>query len=559
LSQTQLLFKEGGDEEMKLKIIYGIMFMIIGLPLIAFSAPVITVPADVTLECDFGTDPSITGTATATISDPDCTGTEIAISNYDVTVPGSCLDEFTITRTWTASACGESSSGDQIITVSDTTVPEITLPADVTVAYDTSTNPSITGTVTAIDNCDLDPTINYSDVTENCVITRTWTATDDCSNSSSGEQIITLVDISAPLIVAPANVTVACDTSTDPSITGTATATDDDDPDLTIEYIDIQVNDVITRTWTATDDCGNEASADQIITLSCPEPTGTIIVEKQTDPVGAPDSFTFSGDASGTIADSKQIVVPNLPPGTYTSQESVPSNWNLTSIQCDDDNSSGDVTSATATFQLEEGETVKCTFVNELQPVGTSPCDNVLDDFNRKDGRIGPDWRGARRKLNYRIKHEEVQVRFGGPIYWREGAFGPTQEACVTLTQVCKVGWQSILLKVQSNRRGNPKWWRNAIAVFYDAFERKVGVETFIRKQGWTLLDSFNAEMQDGDQLGARALGNGAVEVYVNGVLIGTADAGPFFVDKDGFIGLWSTCFSPGAVFDDFGSSSNTQ
>jgi len=528
------------------------MFLLIGLPLTAFSAPEITVPADVTLECDSSTDPSNTGTATA--SDPICS--EPVISFNDASVPGFCPAEFTVTRTWTATnSCG-SASMDQTITVVDTTVPPITLPADVTVACDTSTDPSEIGTATAVDNCGSDPTIDYSDVTENGVITRTWTATDDCGNSSSGDQTITAEDTTAPLITVPADVTLECGSSTDPSNTGTATATDDDDLDLSIDYSDNQIDDVITRTWTATDDCGNEDIGIQTITLLC-QGTGTIIVGKQTNPVGEPDSFTFSGDASGTIADSGQIVVPNLQPGTYISQESVPSNWNLTSIQCDDDNSSGDVTSATATFQLEEGETVKCTFVNELQPVGTSPCDIVLDDFNRNDGGIGPNWCGAKRKRNYRIRDEEVQVRIGGPIYWNAGAFGPTQDACITLTQVCKAGWQSMLLKVQSNRRGNPKWWRGAIAVFYDAFESKVGVETFIRKQGWTLLDFFNVEMQDGDQLGARALDDGTVEVYVNGYLVGTTDAGPFFVGKGGFIGLWSICCSPYAIFDDFGSSNN--
>jgi hypothetical protein len=94
----------------------------------------------------------------------------------------------------------------------------------------------------------------------------------------------------------------------------------------------------------------------------------TIIVEKQTDPDGAPDSFTFSGDATGTISDGQQIVVSGLQPGTYTSQETVPAGWDLTSIVCDDDNSSGDLNTQTATFVLEAGETVKCTFTNVQVP-----------------------------------------------------------------------------------------------------------------------------------------------------------------------------------------------
>jgi len=92
---------------------------------------------------------------------------------------------------------------------------------------------------------------------------------------------------------------------------------------------------------------------------------GTIIVEKQTDPDGAPDSFTFSGGAAGTISDGQQIVVSGLQPGTYTSTEIEPAGWDLTSIVCDDNNSSGDVNTRTATFRLEAGETVKCTFYNE--------------------------------------------------------------------------------------------------------------------------------------------------------------------------------------------------
>ncbi|MDY6876711.1 MAG: GEVED domain-containing protein [Chloroflexota bacterium] len=95
---------------------------------------------------------------------------------------------------------------------------------------------------------------------------------------------------------------------------------------------------------------------------------GTIIVEKQTDPDGAPDDFAFTGDAEGAISDGEQIVVEGLQPGTYTSQETVPSGWDLAAIVCDDDNSSGDLNTQTATFQLEAGETVICTFVNVQQP-----------------------------------------------------------------------------------------------------------------------------------------------------------------------------------------------
>ena len=54
----------------------------------------------------------------------------------------------------------------------------------------------------------------------------------------------------------------------------------------------------------------------------------------------------------------------NLKPGTYSATETLPTGWGLTSIVCDDGNSSGSLTYRKATFRLEAGETVKCTFTN---------------------------------------------------------------------------------------------------------------------------------------------------------------------------------------------------
>lgn len=92
--------------------------------------------------------------------------------------------------------------------------------------------------------------------------------------------------------------------------------------------------------------------------------SGSIIVEKQTIPDAAADSFTFSGTAAGTIGDGEQITVADIPMGTYSSTETVPAGWELTDITCDDANSSGNVTTGEATFNLDPGETVKCTFTN---------------------------------------------------------------------------------------------------------------------------------------------------------------------------------------------------
>ena len=44
----------------------------------------------------------------------------------------------------------------------------------------------------------------------------------------------------------------------------------------------------------------------------------------------------------------------------------MPAGWTLTDIVCDDANSEGDLPNFEADFQLEAGETVKCTFYNLL-------------------------------------------------------------------------------------------------------------------------------------------------------------------------------------------------
>jgi len=103
---------------------------------------------------------------------------------------------------------------------------------------------------------------------------------------------------------------------------------------------------------------------DVVCTITNSVNKGTIIVEKQTNPDGDQTVFPFTGDAAGSISDGQQIVVADLTPGTYTSTENVPGGWVLNNISCDDTNSFGDLGTKTATFNLDPGETVKCTFTN---------------------------------------------------------------------------------------------------------------------------------------------------------------------------------------------------
>lgn len=91
---------------------------------------------------------------------------------------------------------------------------------------------------------------------------------------------------------------------------------------------------------------------------------GTIVIEKQTRPDGRTETFTFSGDVPGTISDGEQIVSQPLAAGAYSVTESVPSGWELTSVSCNDGDSTGNPDTATASINLGETEAVICTFTN---------------------------------------------------------------------------------------------------------------------------------------------------------------------------------------------------
>ena len=144
------------------------------------------------------------------------------------TSTGGCFRECGVTLTVTDDE-GSSDSAMSSVTISDTTPPAITPPANVTVECDASTDPSNTGTASAIDTCN-ETEISHSDSVTgdscNKVITRTWTATDSCGNSNSAVQSITVVDTTPPDIAcnAPATITPA-----DVPVSFTATSADNCD------------------------------------------------------------------------------------------------------------------------------------------------------------------------------------------------------------------------------------------------------------------------------------------------------------------------------------------
>ncbi len=266
--------------------------------------------------------------ATAT----DACGSAFTLTSNDITTPGACAGTYSVTRTWTATdACGNTSTASQTINVQDITAPVIDpLPAVSTISCPLT---PVFAVATATDNCGSAFTLTYNDITTPgaCAgtysVTRTWTATDACGNSSTASQTINVQDISAPVINAlPAVSTINCPAT--PAF-ALATATDACGSAFTLTSNDITTPGAcagsysVTRTWTATDACGNSSTASQTInvqdisapvinalpavsTINCPA-TPVFAVATATDACGSAftltsNDITTNGACAGTYS-----------------------------------------------------------------------------------------------------------------------------------------------------------------------------------------------------------------------------------------------------------------
>ncbi|HEU0008243.1 MAG TPA: hypothetical protein VFT34_00345, partial [Verrucomicrobiae bacterium] len=174
------------------------------------TAPTITCAAVISpIQC-----PAMPAFPPPTVSD-NCDPAPV-VTFADVTTPGACPQEYSVTRTWTVTdKCGNVASCSRTVVVRDTTAPSISaLPGPTTI--ECPATPSF-ATPTATDACDPSPTLTFADVTtagscpQNHDVTRTWTAINHCGNSSTASQVIHVVDTTAPVIsTVPGPTTIQC-------------------------------------------------------------------------------------------------------------------------------------------------------------------------------------------------------------------------------------------------------------------------------------------------------------------------------------------------------------
>jgi len=258
----------------------------------------ITCPPDVTVECSEGTDPSVTGSASAIGSCP-----PFNITYTDETIPGNCAGEYVVVRTWTATdASGTTDTCEQVITVFDESPPRMTCPEDLTLECLEKVPAPSPDDVQASDACGGVTVTHMGDETlgESCSIEirRTYRATDECGNFVECVQHIYVEDTTAPVITCPQRMQVACIGEVPEPSPETVEAEDNCDGPVTVIHVGDEVEGetcpkTITRTYRATDQCGNSSECEQIIRVtdekapditSCPETISVQCVEDIPDP-----------------------------------------------------------------------------------------------------------------------------------------------------------------------------------------------------------------------------------------------------------------------------------
>ena len=284
-------------------------------------------PASVTVACAAEVPAAQSLTAT------DNCGDVITAQGVDSVTAGACANSYVITRTWTfADACGNSSSVSQTINVNDTVAPTAPeAPASVTVACAAEVPAS--QSLTATDNCgdvitaEGVDTIAEGQCANSYVITRTWTFTDACGNSSSVSQTINVNDTVAPTFneEVPANITLSCDAVTSAP---TLTATDNcSTADVTFNETQQEGNCAgayeLTRTWTATDACGNTTVATQVITVidfTSPtfDSTPEAVLNVSCENVPAAVTLTATDNCSEVLVTFDEQIVAGSCAGNYT-------------------------------------------------------------------------------------------------------------------------------------------------------------------------------------------------------------------------------------------------
>ncbi len=225
-----------------------------------------------------------------TVIDPCCP--TYSFTNFDST-NGSCPQN--ISRVFVLTDCrGLTAVCTQVVSVVDTTPPTLTCATNKTVECGSSWS---FDEPTVSDNCCTNQPVVLNTVTNtgNCpqVITRTWLARDCCGNTNTCSQTVFVVDTTPPTIYCPTNRTVECGSTWS---FDTPVAYDTCCSNVSVTIYKTVTNSatcpqIITRTWAATDCCGNSNLCSQMITVADTMPPSITCAPDRTVQCGQPWDF----------------------------------------------------------------------------------------------------------------------------------------------------------------------------------------------------------------------------------------------------------------------------
>ncbi len=299
------------------------------------------------------------------------TSDNCSVANVTNNAP-AILPVGTTTITWIVTdASGNIATTNQKVTVTDTTNPTILAPTNVTVNANNGCvafNVNL-GTPTTADNCTVASITNNAPTTFALgTTTVTWTVTDASGNTATAAQIVTVLDITNPIIIAPAALTVNANTgcSATEVVLGTPVATDN----CTIASVTNNAPSVFllgttTVTWTATDASGNTATSIQVVTVK------ETVLPTITAPSNIVVSVT-SGCTATEVALGSPIASDNCSVGSVTNN--APSTFPLgtTTVIWTVTDGSGNTATANQTVRV----------IDEIKPTITSPSDLTISTNN---------------------------------------------------------------------------------------------------------------------------------------------------------------------------------
>ncbi|WP_163421727.1 Calx-beta domain-containing protein [Flagellimonas sp. CMM7] len=264
-------------------------------------------PMDVTVSCD-----NVPTAAILTAAD-NCDTNITVLLDEQITDMDSCGSNYTITRTWSMSDCaGNPTTHTQVITVEDTTAPTFVEALPQSAIVSCNMIPEAV-TLTAVDNCDADVTLNFEETItndSNCAtgytVTRVWTATDCAGNPTTHTQILT-VEPTGPITASPYDdeITIICGDEI-PIVPALEFMGGCGDYQVEFNEETSSTNDtddyMIVRTWDVTDSCGNTASFEQIIFVMQPQ-LEEIFIEicVEDEPIDLINYLPESFDTNGTF------------------------------------------------------------------------------------------------------------------------------------------------------------------------------------------------------------------------------------------------------------------